>query len=167
LTDPINWLFTDLAAIQDGPAPITQVNGQQHSSFTSKQEYLDIVVPLTQSHNALADMDYQEELLEWLGLVLIGSPRISKGDKVDPYLCRYELPQSFLSENRTVSPLPEVVVHLRWRGLLPSAFVLKILWTVKEGQAGSWFALNGVSFEGNAYTILFGKEAEVLVWELD
>lgn len=133
---------------------------------TTKQEHLELVVPLTQVPEAIADTDYQEELLEWIGLILIGSPRLSSNDKIDPYICRYQLPHAFISDEQRTGNIQRLT-HLRWRGLLSNAFVSRILWIVKEQQGREWFLVNGISFEGMTYTIMFGRNAEVLVWEMD
>jgi len=166
LTDPINWLFVNIEASPTSPGPITQVNSGLNRCIASKQAHFDSMVPILQSYDAVADMDYQEELLEWLGLVLIGSPRILSRDKVDPYLCRYQVPQAIIPGQESVAST-QSFVHLQWRGLLTSIFVMKVLWAVKEHQGNGWFALNGISFEGNSYTTVFGRDGDILLWELD
>ncbi|EME87593.1 uncharacterized protein MYCFIDRAFT_99560, partial [Pseudocercospora fijiensis CIRAD86] len=66
--------------------------------------------------------DYVEaaELLEWIGLAMMGSPRIEKGDDVDPYLCRYQVPTAF-GETTT-----QDLVRLRWRGPIYPAFAQRL-----------------------------------------
>lgn len=60
------------------------------------------------------------EVQEWLGLVSIDSPRIRADDSIDPYLSRYEVPNR---EECKVSDL----VKVTWRGLVPPAWIIKLL----------------------------------------
>ena len=60
------------------------------------------------------------DLHEWLGLVGMNSPRVRDGDTIDPYLCRYSVPES---ESATVNTVKKVT----WHGFLPAAWVLRLL----------------------------------------
>lgn len=99
--------------------------------------------------------DQATELLEWLSLAMARSPRVLKGDSVDPYLCRYRP-----AETGT----PTDLVLYQWHGFAPAAFVQKILLGATKASAGEgWFALGGASFEGKGYTVL-RDGGEVMTW---
>lgn len=57
---------------------------------------------------------------EWLGLVVLGSPRVQEDDNVDSYLCRYTVPDD---EPTVVSGV--VLVH--WSGLVPASWIRQLL----------------------------------------
>jgi len=55
------------------------------------------------------DFDEEQlEIIEWLDLVVLDSPRIRAGDTIDPYLSRYEVPRL---EQVSVSHLVKVTWH--------------------------------------------------------
>lgn len=90
--------------------------------------------------------DAETELLEWLSMAMARSPRVLKGDTIDPYLCRYR-PQ----HHGTCQDL--VLYH--WNGFAPAAFVQKILLAaMKASIAEGWFALGATAFSGEGYVIL-------------
>ena len=59
------------------------------------------------------------ELLEWLDLVALESPRIRPNDRVDPFLCQYEVPNSGKAR-------PTKVTMLSWRGFMPAEWIKKL-----------------------------------------
>jgi ribonuclease P/MRP protein subunit RPP40 len=58
------------------------------------------------------------EILEWLDLLTLQSPRLDPHDKIDPYLCRYALERPAVR--------PQAFVLLNWRGFLPAAWIRKL-----------------------------------------
>lgn len=60
------------------------------------------------------------ELHEWFGLTVLGSPRIQEDDIVDPYLCRYVVPDD---DPVIVSG----VATLQWSGLIPASWIRKLV----------------------------------------
>lgn len=58
----------------------------------------------------------QLEIIEWLSLVALNSPRVYSGDMIDPYLSRYEIPQL---EKASVAQL----VKLSWHGFISPEWV--------------------------------------------
>jgi ribonucleases P/MRP protein subunit RPP40 len=105
---------------------------------------------------------YQEQLLEWIGLVLINSPRIQKDDQVDPYICRYQLPEAFMPNEDTKD---ENLVHLRWQGLISPQFLREVL-KVLESELGSrWFVIGSKGLEGRTcFTTIQGQN--VISWNM-
>ncbi|KAH9852600.1 ribonuclease P 40kDa subunit-domain-containing protein [Lenzites betulinus] len=57
-------------------------------------------------------------LFEWVGMACLGSPRISAGDRCDPYISVYTPPAPSHVGNITT---------IRWRGLISSAFIQSII----------------------------------------
>ena len=75
------------------------------------------VPPLTSSAVIEAvDDDGALEIHEWLGLVSLQSPRIQANDSIDPYLCRYEVPDSDHTETCSL-------VHVGWKGFIPAVWI--------------------------------------------
>jgi ribonuclease P/MRP protein subunit RPP40 len=159
------WLFYDLRS------PLT-VNGEVQGALAAHAPTIKVLEPsptplpqtLCPSFQLSEDIseedvrDESAELLEWLSLATSRSPRVQKGDSVDPFLCRYRP-----AENTT----PVDLVHYQWRGFAPSAFVLKVLLAAMKdssttGEDG-WFALSGSSFEGKGCMIL-KHGGEVKTW---
>jgi ribonuclease P/MRP protein subunit RPP40 len=120
-------------------------------------------VPLAPS-DAFKDELYQEQLLEWIGLAFINSPRILDTDHIDPYLCRYEFPDAYLdgANPKTVDD----IVHIRWRGLIPPKFAAAVLSEVCHQQGQDWMAYSLTSFEGALWTSFATGNREFLCWEL-
>src|ERR1700743_701564 len=76
-------------------APIDEYSPAVHSLNPTVTEVGLAVFPFVPSTDSLREQMYQEQLLEWVGLTLIKSKRILEDDKVDPYICRYHLPEAF------------------------------------------------------------------------
>lgn len=164
LSEPINWLFYNF---QSKPTddPSNLANSELRTCTLSINKIPGVVLPVVDSTDAFSDRDYQEELLEWLGLMLIESPRVQEGDKVEKYLCRYQLPELFNAEGPN-SREAEDVVHVQLLGCILSRTVTELFLNLKENQKNGWFAVNGKAFEGGSYSILCPKERNILVWEL-
>lgn len=58
-------------------------------------------------------------LSEWLAMVQLDSPRVSPEDQVDPYLCRYAVPDVGSSSTT-------VLMKLKWHGLIPSSWTTQL-----------------------------------------
>ena len=73
----------------------------------------------------LADAVFEEEamdLLEWIDLAMLPSPRVAVGDKIDPFLSRYAVPGMEVGKTKE-----QDVVCVSWRGFLPSGWVRDVL----------------------------------------
>ncbi|EGP91856.1 uncharacterized protein MYCGRDRAFT_98906 [Zymoseptoria tritici IPO323] len=133
LTDTLTWVFCDLAG-GEAMVPVFPVRMKE-------QEYAEAA-----------------EVLEWLSLAMLGSPRILKGDDVDAFLSRYRVP------NDAGEPMEEDLVRLQWRGLIPPTFAHKILLAAMKAVGQQWVAVDGQAFGGEAYTILI-NEGHSTTWE--
>jgi ribonucleases P/MRP protein subunit RPP40 len=163
LNHSLTWLFVDLEPSNDGTPPIAQHHPQVLEMKPSVRRIANAVVPIMRSRDVISDPTYQEQLLEWLGLVFIDSPRIRADDDIDPYLCRYQLPESL--GNGYQDTEPRELVHVRWQGLLTSQFVTELLLLSRRSGGKNWMALAANDFEGTAYTVMCLDEREVLSWE--
>lgn len=103
--------------------------------------------PQIQSHSPYTtNTDYSAALHEYLSLLSLGSPRVSASDKVDPYICRYEIPHY---SDYTELPLLDDgenngeeedegsvrvmdLVRLRWTGFLPASFAVQIVGALRS-----------------------------------
>ena len=179
LSGRMTWLFVDfdvangfkgqfmilLATISlayYSAGPIENFDHKIDIVFPSCQQVEGCVVPLADAKEIIADPTFEEQLLEWLGLVLLGSPRVSANDEIDPYLCRYGLPE-IQEANMAVQTLH----HVRWKGLVPSSFVLRMFLEIKKISKKGWFALNASTFGGSGYVIVCRNDREALTWDLE
>ena len=77
--------------------------------------------PVTHSIEANEDAT---DLLEWLGLLSLNSPRVTFADRIDPYLSRYAVPYR---DRATQQDL----VSLKWKGFIPASWMEQLfLFTV-------------------------------------
>ncbi|KAF1828640.1 hypothetical protein BDW02DRAFT_574708 [Decorospora gaudefroyi] len=147
----------------------------------------DVVVPRLAA-GQLTSL-YEEEdalsLLEYVHLLNLGSPRVNKGDGIDPHLSRYEVPDfgtGHVSKN---------MVRVRWVGFLPPALIRELflmVWnegfkgkrsvhvdregssTLEEEEARDerWFCMSAQGFGGgNAWTVMQFEGRETLAWEME
>lgn len=70
-------------------------------------------------HNDLLDGESIYELTEWLGLITLGSPRILSGDRIDPYLSRYAVPEG--------STESESLRTVKWEGFIGAKWLTELL----------------------------------------
>ena len=123
-------------------------------------------IPLADTNEVIVDPAFEEQLLEWLGLVLLDSPRVSVNDEIDPYLCRYNIPGIQEVQGKHDIAV-QTLYHMQWKGLAPSSFVLRMLLEVKKISKKEWFALNASTFGGSSYVILCQSNREALTWEVE
>jgi hypothetical protein len=130
LNQSLTWLFCDLSPEKDqgGSSPLAQhhpaiVRGDpQYGVFEHvlcppfSQSFANFTYPAASD---IFDTDATYEIVEWLGLVLLQSPRVLHGDNIDPYLSRYAAPEgsSELQSLRIV----------KWQGLIGARWLTRIL----------------------------------------
>lgn len=64
------------------------------------------------------------ETYEWLSLVAAGSPRVLRGDTVDPFLSRYQVPDA--NDGKSLN-----LVTLTWVGLIPPGWITALFMVLK------------------------------------
>jgi ribonuclease P/MRP protein subunit RPP40 len=149
LDHSVAWLFYDLASGTNGisegtstqpPKPMTkkQVKLTKSGDPTlqgNHPQIIDCAVSLTHHHNIITPSfsettfteassenilkEDSENLSEWLAMVALGSPRVSKDDNIDPYLSRYSVSDD--GPVRTTN-----LVSLKWHGFVPASWVLDL-----------------------------------------
>lgn len=159
LNHSVSWLFQDLKAQAGVPGPVT---GFAPIERTVEIEVETIDGALVPAFPAATD-DPEEmdtvELLEWLNLAFVCSPRIQQADRIDPYLSRYQVPDGSGEESSVQS-----LAKLHWHGFMTPTFITKILLAALKASKDQWFALSASSFDGQTYTIL-KDDVNIWTWE--
>jgi ribonuclease P/MRP protein subunit RPP40 len=130
----------------------------------------------------LYDEDELMNLLEYLDLLNLDSPRLDAKDNIDPHLSRYDVP------NFGAGVSSRDLVRVRWRGFMPPAFVRDLFVAVRrdglksrnraedvdmdkmegDGKEEAWFALSARGFGGKtAWTVMQFDGRETLTWEVE
>ncbi|KAF1981102.1 hypothetical protein K402DRAFT_387105 [Aulographum hederae CBS 113979] len=184
LNQSLTWLFVDLSA----PSTLSSQD-PPIKSFQPKQIVVrPVVTPLPNANvPALAkqgstyDATMAEELLEFISLLELDSPRIKVGDEVDPYLSRYEVPRLFETtesedaareegdpKGNRKSKETQKLVCLKWKGFLTLEWILATWMLVRRASRKKMcISITANRFGGGFYTILElgDDEGEVLCWE--
>lgn len=160
LNQSLAWLFVDLGESAGGDAPIKQHHPFEYG-VDAVVTTLDGIVTPNLPAGKLLDLEGAEEVLEWLSMLSLESPRVRAHDNMDSFLCRYQL--SGPDESGQISSL----LKLRWHGFAPSEFVMTIFNHALEASKSkfSWVALMACGFERQSYTILCVEGREFLCWE--
>lgn len=185
----LTWLFYNFnpsssESLAEGKEPISK-----HAPWIHKIEPVATVMDNTlvpRLHSVNLQKLYEEEesmnLLEYLHLLSLKSPRVNAGDRIDPYLSRYEVPD-FGS-----GIMPRDIVCVRWKGFIPPAFIRQLFFLARRavfGMAGktgvtqdidmdakcagneeAWFAMHAQGFGGkNTWTVMQFANRQTLTWE--
>ncbi|KAH7027084.1 ribonuclease P 40kDa subunit-domain-containing protein [Macrophomina phaseolina] len=182
LNHSLTWLFHDVQSPDRPPSgspllistigPIVAHAPQLQTVRSDLFQMQRVQIPALTSIHDVCDPEYCAEVLEWFGMVSLGSPRIDAADSINSFLSCYEVPMPYLTDGEAAAPAVGGVVRLRWRGLVPSAFLLR-LWIVarkglvdgKVGKEKKWMAMSVAGFGGEAYTMLGVGGRDVLSWE--
>lgn len=165
LNSSLAWLFVDLDSHEIELGPIMKYHPQIKVAQPKVSPLSDVIVPVdVDNKERISDPIYEEELLEWIGLATIDSPRIARKDDIDRFLCRYDLPEAFSQEHQAAA-IPQNLVHLSWHGFASAKFVRDIWLVAKVAGARHWFAMSASTFEDETYSILCLGDREVLLWE--
>lgn len=125
LNHSLTWLFHDLQASNHTPPDVAQAPEPQKTPLDAHHPFHHTVNPATTTLEGVKvppltqppeDNDSALELHEWLGLVALRSPRVQATDSIDPFLCRYQVPNV---ENAATYDL----VCIRWKGFIPSIWI--------------------------------------------
>ncbi|OOF95755.1 hypothetical protein ASPCADRAFT_396468 [Aspergillus carbonarius ITEM 5010] len=151
LNQSVAWLFFDLASGSDGIAEDDLSLKGNHPQIVNCEpivtERLTTLVPPFQGINITEEgrsaelEDHCNEISEWLALISLESPRVAAEDDVDPYLCRYSVPDSDDAK-------PSDLVSVKWRGLIPPRWIMQLFVALiretapKNNAASAWFALS-------------------------
>ncbi|CAI7612526.1 unnamed protein product [Penicillium palitans] len=147
LTQSMAWLFHDLesnSGLDEGNKPINKVQPQLITCEPQEIDHEQILTPpFYENGKVLEEMsegDLQEHsgsLSEWLAMVQMASPRLSREDDVDPYLSRYAVPDA--DESQACD-----LMSLKWHGLISSRWIMQLFLNLLQSTKASnlsWFAL--------------------------
>ncbi|GME23122.1 Ribonuclease p 40kda subunit [Neofusicoccum parvum] len=173
LNQSVTWLFHDLQSSDKPPSgPILAHHPQLQAARPDLARLSRVKLPALTSLPDLCDPEYGAEVLEWFGLVSLGSPRIDAADDLDSFLSRYTVPMPYRADGDADEPSVRTVARLRWRGLVPPMFLLRLWMAARKGVASgevsggeAWMALSVAGFGGEAYTMLGVGARDVLSWE--
>ena len=209
LTDTVTWLFYDVQKPQLGPNskptvaqqtldvkdPAVQADAAStplmlHSPiirhllpYTLNME--GVQTPVLPTTFSAGDEAEATELLEWINLAMLDSPRLRLKDTMDPFLCRYEIPDFTSCQQPTTgaiskskkgttstsedSPTTRVtdLVKLRCHGFIPANVVTTVFSIILRSlPKEDWCALKADSFDGKGYVIL-KKSDSAMPWEYE
>ncbi|GKZ99969.1 ribonuclease P protein subunit p40 [Aspergillus niger] len=172
LNQSVAWLFFDLTTSSGGVSEDDpSLKGNQPQIINCQPiltEHSNIIVPplpgaeITDESRGAAELeDHCNELSEWLAMVSLESPRVSAHDDVDPYLCRYSVPDSDNAKSTSL-------VSLKWQGLVPSRWIIELLVALLKETAPkslapyAWFALSASALGREAVEARDGYTVMVL-----
>jgi ribonuclease P/MRP protein subunit RPP40 len=187
-TGEITWLFYDLSSEGVGSADTSL--GKEAAIKDVKMEREDlgkIMVPKFSKMEVTKEGDEVVELLEWISLAAINSPRIQQGDLVDEIISRYEVPDFSTSsappsttpstssststpstDTTTPSTTTQNLTKTTLTGFMPSSFLSSIFGETLLQSKDSWFAVLIQGFEdGKAVVILKMGDQRVLSWDVE
>ena len=135
LNHSITWLFLDLNAGETNkeapkpePDPLEKHHPVKMAASPSKTTISSVLTPCMSpslysspsSHETSILVEEVCDLQEWLDLACMNSPRIRSKDSIDPYLCRYDIP------NGKDAATERNLVRLQWRGFLSPLWIRTI-----------------------------------------
>ncbi|KAG9696622.1 hypothetical protein KCU95_g4190, partial [Aureobasidium melanogenum] len=170
----ISWLFYDVAAA--GVADNDTALGKEVKIKEVKMETEDLGkvlvpgFPYDISKNADGENDLVE-LLEWVSLAALNSPRIQQGDLVDEIISRYEvptIPSKSATDATSNGTTTQNLTKTTFTGFLPASFLASTFGEALLQSKGSWFAFLVQGFEdGKAFVILKTQDNRTLAWDLE
>lgn len=130
LNQSLTWLFCDLdsANIQSGSSSLNQhhptiVQGDPLHSVLKhvlsppfSQAFSDSI---NSTISGAFDAEARYELIEWLGLVVLESPRVLRSDSIDPHLSRYSAPEG--------SAEIQSLRIIKWQGMIGARWLTRML----------------------------------------
>jgi ribonuclease P/MRP protein subunit RPP40 len=173
----VSWLFYDISAAGVVDEDATLGKEAQIKNIETKTKDLEkVLVPNfpTQISKSTNGEDDLVELLEWISLAAIGSPRIQQGDLVDEIISRYEVPSMSTSSVTDTTDQPSTntrtqdLAKTTFTGFMPSSLVSSIFGDAVMQCKESWFAVLVQGFEdGKALVILKTEDKRVLSWDVE
>jgi ribonuclease P/MRP protein subunit RPP40 len=197
LDQSLTWLFynfnpSSAESLAEGKETISKHTPWLHEISPVAMTTKDVLVPELAA-NDLKGLYAEEDalgLLEYLHMLSLDSPRVAKGDNINPHLSRYEVPD--LGNGVSAKNM----VRVRWKGFIPPAFVRDLYLAIRkegfkgkskvngtqdkdvvmegssvldlEGKDGRWFSMSAQAFGGkHAWTVMQFAGRETLVWETE
>jgi ribonuclease P/MRP protein subunit RPP40 len=161
LVDSVTWLFLDPVTTEGCSKPLEKHHPQLTtcSPQVTRQTATTPAIELADGSSSLLGFmgESSLDLLEWIGLATLQSPRIETDDSIDPALSRYDIPLASQAEPS------RLLVSIRYRGFLPSTWLRNLFIEIATASAvypHLWFSMSTHAFETethdpkNGYTIL-------------
>ncbi|EOA82308.1 hypothetical protein ACJQWK_05009 [Exserohilum turcicum] len=194
LNRSLTWLFynfnpSSAESLSEGKEPISKHAPWLHEIAPEQSSIQEVLVPRF-SPGDLTELCAEDtlDLLEYMHMLSLDSPRVNKGDDINPHLSRYEVPDfgKGIGTDR--------VVVVRWKGFIPPAFVRNVFLAVRketfknkkrrganqegdinmednstmEGKQKEWFSMSAQAFGGkNAWTVMQSTDRQTLTWEIE
>jgi len=192
LVDTVTWLFYDLeipCLNTNDDSPVRKYAPFIYDLQPDVHEMKGVTTPYFPGDFSDEDSMEAVELLEWVQLAMLDSPRLRQNDSIDAYLCRYQTPDLFhigksiaddleingveegeanKQPNSSASSTEAVdLVRLRWHAFIPCKVVTELMTNMLKVLAQEdWFALRSQSFDGKSYTML-KRDGSVMLWECE
>ncbi|KAI4726534.1 hypothetical protein E4T49_05731 [Aureobasidium sp. EXF-10728] len=169
----VSWLFYDVSAA--GVADQDESLGEDAEIRQVKagtEDMEKVLVPGFPS-NTVKNAEQEDdlvELLEWISLAAINSPRIQQGDLVDEIISRYQVPEISLSavNGSSTGTTTQNLTKTTATGFLPAALVADTFGNALLQSKGAWFALLVQGFEnGKAFVVLKTEDNQALSWDVE
>lgn len=161
LNHSVTWLFYNMNGKNDGSGPISQHQPKIVAVTPGIDPLNGARVPEPTREIRDDDHDLANDLLEWLTLATIGSPRVQQKDKIDSYLSKYQV-----CENEDMECTTRDLTILRWHGFIPAAFIKGVVLAAMKASGAEAFGVNAIGFDGRAYCIL-QRRHYTLTWEYE
>lgn len=176
-TGEISWLFYDVSAAGVADNDATLGKEAQIKSVETKTEGLgNVLVPNfpAQISKSANEQDDLIDLLEWISLAAIWSPRIQQGDLVDEIISRYQVPDTSspsttdATNQSSTGIRTQELTKITLTGFMLSSFLSSIFGGALIQLKESWFAVLVHGFEdGKALVILKTEDNRVLSWDVE
>ncbi|KAF6834503.1 ribonuclease p protein subunit [Colletotrichum musicola] len=176
LNTPVTWLFCNAATTTPSPDPLDQFfptkftcEPQVVSDCQVQMAPLAVPADTIENGDRAGLEDFATETYEWLSLIRLQSPRVAAGDKIDPYLSRYQIPGD------SDAPPHGKVCKITWQGFFTSNWMRSVLInTLTALPSRAWFSLSATSFAkgmaGDSGEVAFLRPPEssghYLLWEI-
>jgi ribonuclease P/MRP protein subunit RPP40 len=173
----MTWLFYNCAS--DGVASADPTLGKEaiiKDVKMEREELEKIVVPEFPKKEIMKEGDEVVELLEWISLAAVGSPRVEQGDLVDEIVSRYEVPDFSTpstdpvpsTTNQSPGTTTQNLTKTTYTGFMPSSSISSVFGETLIQSKDSWFAFLMQGFEeGKAVVILKMGDQRVLSWDVE
>ena len=130
LNQSLIWLFCDLNADEgrSGSSPVAQHRPAMVEGDPTYSISQHVLVPpfsqgspdfIDQTISDTPDAEITYEMIEWLGLVVLQSPRVLRDDDIDLYLSRYAAPEG--------STDAASLMIIKWHGLIGAKWLTRIM----------------------------------------
>lgn len=192
LVDTVTWLFYDLehpSLNSNDSSPVREFAPFIYDLAPKVHEMEGLTIPSFTGDFSDEDSIEAVELLEWIQLAMLDSPRLRKNDSIDTYLCRYQIPDlshignsipkdakingasegeaGTLSHSAANSAEAVDLVRLHWHAFIPCNMITEVMTNLLKVLAPEdWFALRSQNFDGKSYTIL-KRNGSVMLWECE